>query len=213
MAAETYGGPAIDVFLFEMIFWLKFTGEFTVKCDARSSNGTPLFNSPCRQCGASRLVDKRRVGGVCAKCSIPLRNGVHGQSKTRLYKIWSGMKARCQIPSAQHYEYYGGRGIQVCSEWFSYLQFSYWAKSSGYIDGLEIDRLDNNGHYEPGNCRFVTHQINSQKRSNSKCNLAIARQIKHLLGEGNAIDQVSIKLNVPYMVIWHISKGNTWRNA
>ena len=184
-----------------------------MKCDARSNNGTPLFNSPCRQCGAARLVDRRRVGGVCAKCSIPLKSGAHGQSKTKLYKLWAGMKARCLIPSAQHYEYYGGRGVQVSSEWLDYLPFAAWARSSGYTEGLEIDRLDNDGHYEPGNCRFVTHQINSQKRSNSKCNLAIARQIKHLLGERCGIYEISSQLNVPYMVIWHISKGNTWRNA
>ncbi|WP_137748373.1 hypothetical protein [Acidovorax sp. NB1] len=93
----------------------------------------------------------------------------HGEEGTPLYVVWHSMKARCQIPSAGPYERYGGRGISVCQEWSdSYVKFRDWALAAGYKQGLQIDRRDNDGDYEPGNCRWVTPVVNANNRGNHR---------------------------------------------
>lgn len=87
-------------------------------------------------------------------------NTTHGQSKTRLFKIWTGMKNRCYNPKNYSYAMYGGRGVTVCEEWLNDFQVFYnWAMSNGYTEKLSIDRIDVNGNYEPSNCRWVTQKV------------------------------------------------------
>jgi DNA repair photolyase len=88
-----------------------------------------------------------------------------GASAHRLYAVWSVMVQRCHYPTNPKFSYYGLRGIQVCEKWRrDPLAFFAWAESNGFVDGLEIDRIDNDGDYSPDNCHFVTHKVNSAKR-------------------------------------------------
>lgn len=90
----------------------------------------------------------------------------HGESKTKLYKVWCGIKERCNNPNHKSYNRYGGRGISVCDEWSaSYASFKEWANTNGYTEGLTIDRIDNNGNYEPTNCRFVKYSEQNRNYS------------------------------------------------
>ena len=94
----------------------------------------------------------------------------NGRSKEHLYKVWLDMKARCYCPTQTSYKHYGKRGIRVCSDWYnSYEAFKKWAINIGYQDGLglEIDRIDVDGHYEPSNCRFLTRTQNMRNRRNT----------------------------------------------
>ena len=114
-----------------------------------------------KSCGCLRGERARKRG----KESI---NYKHGDSivKTRkkLYRIWQAIKTRCLNPNHITYYYYGNRNIKICNEWKNdYLAFKTWALSHGYIEGLTIDRINNNGNYEPNNCRWITKSENTRK--------------------------------------------------
>lgn len=94
-------------------------------------------------------------------------NYKHGETKTRLFKIWSSMHERCEREKHVHFKDYGGRGIVVCDEWSEYIPFAIWARENGYTDELSIDRIDVNGDYTPLNCRWVTaKEQQNNKRTN-----------------------------------------------
>ncbi len=93
----------------------------------------------------------------------------HGRYGTRLYRIWAGMKHRCSPScSKREFDSYYGKGIRVCNEWNDFAVFAEWALKSGYSDELSIDRINNDGNYEPENCRWATIETQINNRSNSK---------------------------------------------
>lgn len=92
----------------------------------------------------------------------------HGITSHPLYLVWYNIIDRCCNTEAKDYYRYGGRGITVCDEWKNDVSVFYnWAINKGYKKGLQIDRIENNGNYEPSNCRFVTPQINGLNRNNN----------------------------------------------
>lgn len=92
----------------------------------------------------------------------------HKMTKTKFYHVWSGMKSRCNNSADAGYKHYGGRGVTVCDRWnHSFVNF-YDDMFHTYTHGLSIDRINVNGNYEPGNCRWCTSkQQNRNRRSNS----------------------------------------------
>ena len=127
----------------------------------------------------------------------------HGQSTTRLYRIWSGMYNRCYNEKRKDYKKYGGSGIKICDEWLGkdgFSNFAEWATNNGYSEELSIDRIDNNGNYEPLNCRWATNK--------EQC---INRHTNHMItinGETMTLSQLSEKYNVNYNTIFsRLSRG------
>ncbi|MEK5272553.1 hypothetical protein NSR00_17730 [Aeribacillus sp. FSL K6-8394] len=91
----------------------------------------------------------------------------HGQADTRLFKIWSNMKDRCENPHNKRYDRYGGRGIKVCDEWHEFKNFYDWAINNGYNDQLTIERKDINKNYEPDNCEWIPQSKQAKNRSSN----------------------------------------------
>jgi len=102
----------------------------------------------------------------------------HGLSEDnkRLYKIWKEMRYRCNNPANKSYPRYGGRGIRVCDEWNnSFVPFYEWSMANGYKEDiaesgrnrLSIDRIDNDGDYEPSNCRWTTDAVQARNTRKS----------------------------------------------
>lgn len=75
------------------------------------------------------------------------------------------MKYRCNTPTHKLYHHYGGRGITYTKEWEEYENFYYWAINNGYQDNLTLDRENNDGNYEPSNCRWITNEDQQINRS------------------------------------------------
>lgn len=93
----------------------------------------------------------------------------HGMSKTSTYKSWKNMKERCYLKTRKDFHLYGGRGIAVCDRWFSSFE-SFLADMGERPDGASLDRVDANGNYEPGNCKWATR---SEQRLNQRSVQAI----------------------------------------
>ena len=97
------------------------------------------------------------------------RMTTHGKSGHLLKFVWQSVKQRCKNPNNKGYHNYGGRGIRICDEWDnSYEKFFDWCIANGWQEGLEIDRIDNNGNYEPSNCRFVGRPINVRNKRDNR---------------------------------------------
>lgn len=110
----------------------------------------------------------------------------HDMSHTKLYRcVWTGVKQRCLNSKTKDYERYGGRGITICDEWKKdFVTFYNWAMNNGYKEGLEIDRIDNDGNYEPKNCRFVTPTVNIRKQSQTKLAFSEVMDIRNAYSLG-----------------------------
>lgn len=116
---------------------------------------------------------------ICSK-NGKVNSYKHGLKKHPIYKVWQCMKSRCYYKKHRAYKNYGGRGIQICEEWKNDVsKFYNFCIRNGWQKGLQIDRIDNNGNYEPSNCRFVTPAKNIRNSRSAKLSEDQVRQIRN----------------------------------
>ena len=130
------------------------------------------------------------------------KNKKHGMADSRIYYIWSSMKARCNNPNLKAYHNYGGRGITVCDEWKDNFEaFKEWALKNGYSDDLTIERKDVDGNYCPENCCWITLSEQGKNRRNSLRFIDID-------GNEKLVSEVAEKNNIPmYTVRLRVNRG------
>ena len=108
---------------------------------------------------------KARNQEMCNSCASKLKRSTtkHGMRGHKLNTVINNIIQRCENPNSDNYKYYGAIGISVCEEWRTNRKaFFDWALSSGYADGLTIDRINVDGNYEPSNCRWVTQEVQTR---------------------------------------------------
>ena len=152
-------------------------GYLTVVERAGSDNTgkNSLWLCQCK-CGKSTIVSRSSLArskknGFIASCGcrqFESKNSTHGLSKSRIYHEWCSMKKRCNNANEKDFRSYEGRGISVCPEWENdFVAFADWANSSGYTDGLTIDRINVNEGYFPENCRWISIEEQQSNKQNT----------------------------------------------
>ncbi len=150
-------------------------GLLTFKGYIKKNNRNEIL-SVC-ECGneysqpKSKFAKKHCVSCGCYKKDKSKENGkhnsTHGMTKTPIHRIWGSMKQRCYNPKDSHYEFYGEKGIEVFEEWKNdFLTFYRWAINNGYVNGLSIERKNNNEGYNPKNCIWIPFEF--QYHSNGR---------------------------------------------
>lgn len=135
--------------------------EYKYRCLCDCGNevlvrGSNLKSGNSKTCGCVRIKNSTAMSKSYRKRNI------------RIYNIYQNMKQRCYNPNYREYKHYGGKGVVICDEWLNdYVKFYNWALENGYRDDLSIDRINNNGIYEPSNCsRFSSSNNNRNNYSN-----------------------------------------------
>lgn len=164
-------------------------GRWTVlEVAGRNDKGNILYKCRC-DCGKEKIVSSTSLrDGSSKSCGCLQKekskenllrynsserykqpsHTTHGMRHTRLYRVWCGMKKRCNCTNYEHFDRYGGRNIRVCEEWSNDFQkFADWALKSGYKDDLSIDRIDVEGNYTPENCRWATIKMQARNKENT----------------------------------------------
>lgn len=156
-------------------------GRLTVLSQAGRLHGRPAWLTQC-QCGNQKVAtrDDLRRGAVTScgcfrtekrRALAAALNKSHGLYGTEMHRIWRSMLARCQSKTHIGYRYYGGRGVKVCERWMDLNNFI--ADMGQRPTGASLDRIDPDGDYEPGNCRWATvAEQNRNKRTNVNLTLA-----------------------------------------
>lgn len=135
----------------------------------------------------------------------------HGLGRTKIYAVWAAMVNRCYNIDAQSYHLYGARGISVCEEWKNdVVCFKEWAFKNGYLKGLHIDRTNNDGNYEPNNCKWISPKENNRNRRQSKLIQKQVDEIKNMLEENINQSEIAKKYGIDASLVSKIKRGHRW---
>lgn len=151
----------------------RFGKLVVVSFAGNSNNGHSKWNCIC-DCGkecvsfSTNLIRGMANSCGCIKSSVlGIATTTHGKSKTRMFKIWVGIKKRCYNENSKSYKWYGGKGVRVCKSWLEGFQNFYNDMIDGYSDTLTLERENPNGDYEKSNCKWATYTEQARNKTNS----------------------------------------------
>lgn len=167
-------------------------GRLTVLNVFKNDKGRARCLCVC-DCGTEKEVCKfHLMSGATTSCGCYQKqkakecNTKHNGKGTSLYNRWKNIRQRCNNKTNPRYKDYGARGIKVCDAWYDFETFKKWSFENGYEENLQIDRIDNDGNYEPSNCRWVDGVTNVYNR---RVTIRV---------EGMTLREISKKYNVDY---------------
>lgn len=140
------------------------------------------------------------------RCAEKIRS--HGQSNAAIYRSWSQMIQRCTNASLKSFANYGARGISVCARWRIFENFL--SDMGERPAGLTLDRIDVNGNYEPGNCRWATRTVQARNTRANKLNESKAADIRARVAAGGTFEAVAAEFGVSDSMVDHIVHGRAW---
>ena len=134
------------------------------------------------------------------------------QQLSRLCHIRHSMLSRCYNSKSVNYDCYGGRGIKVCDRWRE--SYKHMLNDMGLPpEGMEIDRIDNDGDYEPANCRWTDRTTNQRNSRATKLHECEVRDIKRYIEKGKPIISIADAYHVSTACIYSIKQGRTWKEV
>lgn len=138
---------------------IKDLGSIFFKEDSKNKRRCGIYL--CLYCNKEfKAMNHHITHGNMKSCGCHRYKHKHNLRNTKIYNVWDAMKQRCNNKNHKSFKNYGGRDISVCSEWQdNFMSFYNWSVLNGYQEGLTLDRIDNNGNYEPDNCRWTTQSI------------------------------------------------------
>lgn len=177
--------------------------------ERRTPNGTLRRYMNCKcDCGNICIVSLNSLrSGKTKSCGC-----IKGQKQRgfkynypHLYPVYDNIMKRCYRKNDNGYKFYGARGIKLCDEWLNNRDSFYeWALLNGYKDGLQLDRIDVNGNYEPNNCRFITPKENARNRRSNR--IIYHNGVKYVFSEFCETFNISKRRSALYR---YVKKGFT----
>lgn len=172
----------------------------------RITSGITLHDRKCENCSVNFKTQDprdRNCSKKCAAASTVRSRGFWGSSKTTEWASWQSMKGRCTNKRLKEYRRYGGRGISVCDRWKE--SFENFLEDMGQKPSPthSLDRINNNGNYEPGNCRWATPK--EQSNNTRKC-IVIKFNNKNYSSLAELCTSIGIKDKSSYKYAWKIFK-------
>ena len=135
----------------------------------------------------------------------------HGMSHYKEYKTWDCMKERCYNKKHDSYKYYGGRGIKVCDRWKNNFLAFYKDMGKRPFLTAQIDRINNDGDYEPSNCRWLSGEENTRKRSNAKLTIEEVTAIRESHSQGTSRKEIALAYSISLPMVHCIIHNMRWR--